>query len=272
MKRLVIIAGTLVVLVNAFVLLGVVYNRFWLQPTTLVLQEQELRLPNRASRSESVVELSLRWQGNLVDSNNYHSYSYEVKLPQASYTRTGFSPATCKDDKPVFISGEEKAGWVLLELNGPAYQTLKQQYKANVVKHEQMVDENNSEENVKRLGVAEKNYQWVVHSGSRLIAVDASFDKALLQQSAKNFESPTLILPVSIRPTRSCRKATVQVRPRNITKLYVPASERAVTDGLRAVRQYNDKVQKPRFWAEVKVGGNGNRWITKMGRCTDQCN
>lgn len=271
MKRLLIVAGILVVAVNAFVLLGVTYNRFWSELDTLVLQERELLLPHRTSRAESVVQLSLRWQGNLVDTNNYYSFSHEIKLPQASYALTGFSAVTCKDDKPMINDREEKAGWVLLELNGPAYQKLVQRYKAKIASQEQLLANSESEENTKKLAVAQKNYQWILHSGSRLIAVDASVDKTLLQQAAKNIESPTLVLPVSIRPTHTCSEATVRVRPSNITPLYVPASERAVIRGLSPMHKYNDNVQAPRFWAEVKVAGNGNRWIARMERCTDQC-
>lgn len=272
MKRLIVIAAALIVVVNGWILISVAYNRVAGEPQLLMLNERELRLPRQTSNEESIVQFTLQFLGNNVN-DTYFAYNRSSLLPQESLERLGFNASGCDKTPSVQRFGESVDGWVLLEFDGLAYQNLLQDYQSNIAELKKSATQDATEKVIKRLERLEKNYQQVSQNGSRLVVVDAAIERADLLNTAKTYDAATLILQASIKPKFQCKKRLVNIYLNHAQHLYIPTSERHVVAGLTPMSWHvnDDKIIGPRYIAQVGVGTKGYWWLNTLNSCDGKC-
>lgn len=176
-----LIAGcALIVLSNAVALIGVAYNRSSEPESRLNLTQRELREDYRfdVDNDNSGLTLSLSWRVLTTDSQNVYDYgSYNGAadwLSTAKLESLGFDlslPAEVDDRKRVHSRQLPKEVFVVLELDGPAYQFALQRAQQAA---EQASKVDQQKKAVQRL-VRERT------ANSRLFAVDAGKDIAMLR-------------------------------------------------------------------------------------------
>jgi hypothetical protein len=186
-----LIAGlALILLTNAVVLLGVVYNRSGQPESQIVLSQRELESPNwwRYSKEDSSLSLRLRWRvlqsGNGEHYQSQPSYYYGGSdwLDAKKLQELGFDLPAEKDEMRHLHRDRQREVLLVLEHNGPAYQQALQYAKEHLAREQAVFDAMpGNKEFERRLKFAKEGLVREERENSRLFVVDAGLDAGTLR-------------------------------------------------------------------------------------------
>ena len=175
MRRAGLIAALLlVVLTNALVLAGAVWNRAAAPQASLRLTERELPVYTGFYRSQEDIGLAL--QLRLADGSRSPDWLHAAKLAELGFQlpqrRAGGRDS---DRQPL-----PRRAWLVLEFDGPAWEA------AVAAREQKLVDLDtqiaSGEATLQQRQYRQQQLQQMREGGSRLVAVDAGRDAAALRQ------------------------------------------------------------------------------------------
>jgi hypothetical protein len=186
-----LVAGlTLILATNAVALVGVVYNRSGEPESKLRLTQRELRLPHYWGFEEenSGLTLSLEWR--MLGDYGYGATHGGIGgspfwLDKAKLATLGFdvsSPEDTSDGEIHYDKILPKEVLLVLELDGPAYQTVLEYARRQRQKEEALLATNpGNKEFEKRAKYAREQVEREERSNSRLFIVDAGLEAPSLR-------------------------------------------------------------------------------------------
>lgn len=285
-QRYTLLAAALVVLSNLIALAGVAYNRGDAPESTLALSERELSLPYGRyawSRKEnSGLALQLVWRANGPDRERAaaayppHQYSREAHwLDETKLRSLGFDLPSAADqevDQEDWGHGGRPSArdmWLVLELDGPAYQhSLKaverwvEEVRASHAQATEAV-----RHGLPSVDSAERDLRLERHRHSRLFAVDAGLDAAALRAAYPDRSQYAIVrgrvhpgwwYPRSVPTTpRHGHIESIEVDALHVSTLY-----RAHFDRLSDELPSEDS--GPRYAVEVSWGRRFEPWIAAV--------
>lgn len=190
-RRHTLIAGlVLILLANAIALLGVAYNRSGQPESQLVFTQRELESPNwwRYGKEDSSLSLRLRWRvmqpawdGQQQMWPSYYS-GFPEWLDGKKLLELGFGLPTAINESGSRRREMQKEVLLVLELNGPVYQQALYRAREHLVKEQAVFNAMpGSKEFERRLKSAQEGLAREENENSRLFAVDAGLDAAVLR-------------------------------------------------------------------------------------------
>ncbi|CCK74967.1 conserved hypothetical protein [Oleispira antarctica RB-8] len=264
-KTLFILALSLVLLVNAFILIGVWYNRSGLAESVVVLTERELHMPYRWNRDQTSVRID--WRAISSDGDSYSGYSSPAWFDENKLVSLGFefSDDSATDYKKHFIEAEAV---LVLEYDGETYQQAVKHAQKRVLdiekKLSRLVDDEDLLSDLKR---AKENLKHEEQSASRLFVIDAGLDKEVLRIQYPDNQRYILAYGiVDVRSTGSYRNNTKptfsgRIDRLSVQYLYIDNSVYSNIDKLKPSLQYSRNENSPRFSLAVHYGQKLEPWI-----------
>lgn len=276
-----LVAGlALILATNAVALVGVAYNRSDEPESTLTLTERELHPPYGwgFSQENSGISLRLQWRvlaerddtrrvgrrysgfgkaPNWLDMTKLAALGFDVSEP-------GDSPrARWRYDKLL-----PKEVLLVLEIDGPAYQTTLEDARNHLQQEEALLAENAGKKEFEvRVKNAQQELQREEHTHSRLFVVDAGLDVASLRARYPDRTRYAivrgLIQPLYVANNRD-RKPAGYVTGLSVSQINVPAQYREIfvsTQG--GARKTGYGVAAAQFEVSVAYGKRFEPWITQ---------
>lgn len=266
MRRL-IVPLLVILLVNAWVLARVAYNRVGEPVQQLALTERELALPYRwKNNSEnSGISLSLRWQA-LSDDVLKHRFSRSLAVTETTYYSLGFKRGeACPPSPRRGGQALPVKAWVMLEYDGPHYQQYLHKWQ-EYIKSLELTEEPDSQ----RLENARSNWRKVREEESRLFVVAVATSPELLvemQQAGRHY----WLSPAIVAQTDDCMTPQVRVVKLLSGNIAIPLQHRKHLEHLRP-RHYSDEPQPPRYAVKLAAGSLYEPWVSAVKTCpSDQC-
>lgn len=283
-----LVAAALVVLSNLVALAGVAYNRSDEPESTLNLSERELGLPYSnygfARKENSGLALQLVWRANGPDRERAaaayppHQYSREAHwLDEAKLRELGFDLPSADeqqvDAEPWTRNRQLSARdvWLVLELDGPAYQHSLRAMERWVEEVRAAGAEGSeaTRHGLPNLDSAERDLRLERTRHSRLFAVDAGLDAPSLRAAYPD-RRQYAIARGRVHPGWWYPRGT-PTAPRHghiesieVDALHVSTRFRDSIEPLRHEVQRDD--QGSRFEAEVNWGRRFEPWIAAVKR------
>lgn len=267
-KLLFILALSLVLLVNAFILVGVWYNRSGDAESTVVLTERELRMPYRWSKDQTSVRIN--WRIISSEGDSYNLYNSPTWFDQQKLVSLGFefSADLEADTETHFIEAE---AILVLEYDGDAYQqTLKIAKNRIEMIAKKLIKLVDDEELLSDLKAAKETLKHEKYSASRLFVIDAGLDRKklrILYPDIKRYILAYGIVDVrGYRPYDNSKKSEIagRIDRLSIERLYIGTDVHAQIDQLRQNSKYTRNENPPRFSLEVYYGQKLEPWINKF--------
>ncbi len=273
MSRLAWVSLAFLILVNLLVLGRALYNRLPPALAQITLSERELELPYRygANRENSAVNLQLRWRTLAVQGEETNwSFNRSLSLPAEQFAQLQF--ANCDTDAPRKM--QRRQGWVLLELNGPAYTRYWQAAEAELAQHRaKQPDAANKGDWQQTSRDLQSSLADAKHNDSRLFALAASVQRhtltqQLAAQQQANAQASYLILPAEIRDSYARCSAyldsayTADQRVANATRVDIHLQ---TGDVLHVANQHTAPVlAKERYQAVLSLGRLNELWLHSL--------
>jgi uncharacterized protein DUF4824 len=116
-----IIACALVVLTNAYVLVGVAWNRSGEPESEIVLTEQELPMPDRNTDEDTDIVLHLEWRRWVPPNDDLLSWFDQAKLEAIGFDCS--IPPTLASAFEFYRRQVSRKTWIVLEYDGAAFQS-----------------------------------------------------------------------------------------------------------------------------------------------------
>ncbi|MEE9493140.1 MAG: DUF4824 family protein [Gammaproteobacteria bacterium] len=187
-KRYLFAALLLIIIVNAAVLAGVAWNRSGVPEASVVLSERECSLisqhyPRHKTREENN-GIACRLQ---LDSSAYSP----AWLDADKLRNLGFALKNKPGRRPL-----PRKAWVVLEFDGAAWQAALAEEADEIRKLRESLEIN--EATFQQIEYREESLQTMKTEGSRLVAIDAGTDPAVLRQRYPD-TSRYLVLPARVR-------------------------------------------------------------------------
>lgn len=275
-----LVAGlALILATNAVALVGVVYNRSDTE-STLVLTERELHHPYGwgFSRENSGISLALQWRVLAERDDTRHAgrrYTGYGKAPdwldQAKLAALGFDiPET--GDSPRARRHYDKLlpreALLVLEFDGPAYQTTLEDARNHLQQEEALLAENAGKKEFEvRVKNAQRELHQEEHTHSRLFVIDAGLDAASLRARYPDRKRYAIvrgqIQPFHVANNRN-RSSAGYVTGLSVTHINVPAQYRQIFVPIQeGVRTNEYGVVATPFEVSVAYGKRFEPWITE---------
>jgi hypothetical protein len=273
-----LVAGLALILVtNAVALVGVAYNRSDAE-STLVLTERELYLPYGwgFSRENSGISLALQWRVLAERDNTRHAgrrYTDYGKAPdwldQAKLTALGFDLPETGDSpraRRYYDKLLPKEALLVLELDGPAYQTALEDARSHLQQEEALLAENAGKKEFEvRVKNAQRELHQEEHTHSRLFVIDAGLDAASLRARYPDRKRYAIvrgqIQPFHVANNRN-RSSAGHVAGLSVARINVPAEYRQIfASMLEGVRTNEYGVAAKPYEVSVAHGKRFEPWI-----------
>ena len=188
-RHTLIVGLALILLTNAVALLGVYWNRSGNPESMLKLSERELQQPYGwgMNRENSGIALRINWRVLSADMNWNYPYSggNPEWLDQAKMASLGFDVGPAADVQDDYRRNNRqlsKEAYLVLEMDGPAYQQSLQRARQNAAEQDAKLaalpDDKGSRTGAKR---AHEGVNTEEQKNSRLFAVDAGLSQAQLR-------------------------------------------------------------------------------------------
>ena len=269
-------ALALLVVVNTVVLAGVAWNR-WGQPeATLRLTERELGLPYRYLRSEENSGLALAL--TVFDDSHAPDWLDEQKL-----RALGFRPERYYAADQLGYARDKRAlprrAYVVLELDGPAWRAALRQRERELAELDRKIEL--GEATVAQRQSQQESLEWMRHSRSRLVAVDAG-DDALVLRDRYPDRSRYLIASAEFRMridrsrTAETAKGGPVVRGHtgriHSSQIHLPKQHRVALESLlggdmrRRGRRGARSVESARYAVTLHYGKRYEPWVAGISR------
>lgn len=274
MKRLLILAAILILVINAAVFTHVVYNRSG-EPQIITLSERELTIPYNYFRykgENSGLNLRINWRAGYIVSNNYEwAGSRDFSVNEQKLRELGFTPLEgCVNDNhyQVYRGGRDQSrkAWVVIEFNGSAHTDHIKALQKYLDKRIQEIGRVKAEPEQSELERLEDQLQTVRKYQTRLYVIDISLDKQSLVNGYGD-NPQNLILAAEISNGSYCRKKQ-QILEVDIDGLLparanVPKEFHDVFEGLPRER---DSQHLPRYEATIAIGKLNEPWLVDVNR------
>lgn len=280
-KKLLWLAIGLVLLVNAFILSKVYWNRSEVI-ARLQLSERELQLPFNYgfTKEDSSARVSLHWTTPSsepidIDMNQWR-WQYNRRLQLSSAHFSSFQFPDCAQETRL---RQKRSAWVLLELNGQSYVdyvTQAEQYHALIMG---LTPATNTEWSEKELSEKRKQADDFLAAAkadnSRLFVIDAAAERELLETVRREYQaipnSQVLIVPAELRAgyyrcdSKEQRTTEIIIDSLAVESLHIP---RNLAQGFP---QDGDAKRKATFTAEIFYGRLFEPWINSLRLCAKGC-
>ena len=255
--------------VSAVLLLKAGYNRWQPATYTLTLTERELPLPYSYSysRENSGTQLQLQWSTPQQQDDDWWRHSRFLHLPEAHFASFDF-PACAE---PYRYANRGRQGWVLLELNGFAYQEILAGLTKALQAHEQDAEARTKDEKEwqQQLKSRQERLQRAEQQDSRLFVVDAAAQRQLLADTmaglrSKNPAASYWILPAEISDSygrcdkKSPRAHEVQVKNLQVGHVHLPSQY------ARLLPQHRDPQGSLRYQVDLAYGRLLEPWVQQL--------
>lgn len=266
-KKLVWLAVSCILLVNAFIL-GKVYINRSAVIAQLELSERELQLPYNYgfTKEDSSARVSLRWATpNTEPINielNHWRWQQDRSLQLSAAHFASFQFPVCTE-KTHFR--QKQPGWVLLEFNGKSYKD----YVAQVEQYHQLImgltattnGELAEKELVEKRNSATEFLIAAQTTNSRLFLLDAAAERELLEAVQRERQPSTsgnlVIVPADLRAgyyrcdNNKQRTTEVVVDNLAVESLYIPnrlASDFTTDDKMRPTKKFTIRINYGRLY------------------------
>jgi len=269
-RTLFILALSLVLLVNSFILIGVWYNRSGEAESTVLLTEREMRMPYSWSNDQTFLRISWR--------NASTEWFDQQKLESLGFD---FSEAEYNTH---FI---ETKAILVLEYDGDAYQQAVKIAQSRVERVERKLTQLNAGKEIQAelndefedelqedlqadLKDAQENLKYEQLSASRLFIVDAGLDEEKLRTQYP--DNQRYILTYGIVDVRASMPYdenetlvfTGRVDQLSVKRLHIESEMFAKINKLKSNTQYSRNTMPPRFSVEVHFGQRLEPWIEQL--------
>ena len=272
-RTLFLIALALLATVDGLVLTQVNANRRGEPESVVTLSERELALPFTSHAENSGLSLMLRWQTLAKD--QYSPYAGHWKpvewLDEAKLRDLGFAAEALAAGGEHRNNGWEKLTrevFVVLELDGPAYQLAVRRAEASVEKQRQHTGERQPE-GYNPLQAAEERLARLRASESRLFAIDAGLDPAALRQQygdrGRLLIARGLIEPV-VPTDKNKRRVFGRITRLLVERIHVPLEHRSVLESVATNGATDLQKTGPRYQVDLAVGHRFEPWIVAVDR------
>lgn len=288
-RRFLASAG-LVVLTNAFVLIGVAYNRASEPEAEITLTERELPLSYEAFQSEENTELALRlhwqspahrWQALMFESRLEPDWFDQAKLEAVGYDCS--LPLSDPSAEQYYDKMLPREAFVVLEYGGQAWtRWLEAWDRDKVFMAEQVNKGKRSKQDLEQLNDA---YDQLPKTGSRLLAVDVGSDPIQLRQRYPERNQFVIVrAQVRLYLAREGKTQTSERRPVHLrgevtqlltNDIHVPFELQAVLDTLSRSEGHRGRAtsspfvrpreaKEPRYEVTLRYGKRYEPWITAI--------
>lgn len=274
------IAGlTILVLTNVVALAGVAYNRAGKPDAMLVLTERELRLPYSRgfTRENSGINLGIKWRTLPIapkeDSDRVYrgdgvEWLTETKLAELGFDVKGAT--TTLQSRSRFNRGLSRDGWLVLEYDGPAYQTMRERVEAFSAKEQKLASRNpDNQEFEKRAARARQQWEKEQQAASRLFVVDAGLDPAILRvqypDTARYIIARGHIRAAVNKTADGDWEVRGYIRGLHVDSVNVPFAFRGVFEPLLGNRSGSHD-DPPRYRVTLAYGRRHEPWIVSVNR------
>lgn len=248
-RRLLLLGFLLVVIANAVILSRVGYNRSGVV-NSIQFSERELPVYYSRSRENSGVAAQLRWQTPAqADDNFYYGFRRELQLSDTQLAALGFPPRNCDGQRDYNNVREERKAWVLMELNGTAYQNALTLAEARW--HD--AQENGDDKQTRRKG----ELRQLRYESSRLYAIAVAAAPETLLAAVRDPDKQFLVRAV-VQQGYSCEN-TVWIKQLFIEHLHISRERLAGFDRLPM-----------HYQVEVAIGQLGEAWVERIVPAPDK--
>jgi hypothetical protein len=262
------VAATLVAVSNAVALGGVAYNRSGKPDSVLQLTERELPIQywSWPDNENSAIHLELHWR---LAFDDYEGLLGVRWLTLDQLRRLGFDvPAAgaTSDEMQRSLRQPAREVFLVLEYDGPAYQTMLDHAHEKVRKAEAALATSGSESNVANLRGAKAQVEAEQYRSSRLFVVAADLDSDALRQRYPDRKHYAIV-----RGRIGLRMGGVdglvpQIIGINTDTIRVPYAYRALVEPYVSDRSFTDR--EPRYAATVHFGRRHEPWIAQLDALT----
>lgn len=275
-RTLFILALSLVLLVNAFILIGVWYNRSGDPESTVVITEREVRMPYSWNKDQT--SLHIDWRIVSSEGDSYNSYNSPAWFDQEKLVSLGFEFFDNYDSNinTHFIEAE---AILVLEYDGDAYQKAVKIAQDRVGKVERKLaqlvggDELKTELEIELQADLKDAQETLKHeelSASRLFVIDAGLDEETLR--AQYPDNQRFILTYGIVNVGSYGSYGNNVKSDihgriyrlSVEKLHIGNTVSSIIDKFDQNGQYSRNVNLPRFSLGVHYGQKLEPWIEQF--------
>ena len=269
-RRAAQLAGVaLILLTNAVALGGVWWNRSGDPDSVLALSERELRLETRPGSENSGLALALQWRAVPPDDPEaaFGARTWADRttspawLDRDKMQALGFARAP-ESDEPHAKRDRGREVFIVLELDGPAYQALRTRLHALAEREIALLELDPQNEEFARRAQHAREYLADEGQRSRLFAVDAGLHRAELRADYPD-RSRYAIVRAEIAPMYRAGKADgPQGFIRNVRPgiIHLPFAHRAGFEfALEASAATRGKL--PAFTAELAFGKRLEPWL-----------
>jgi len=271
----ILVAGLAIIIVtNVAALAGVAYNRAGEPDAVVELTERELGLPFRYRMNKENTGLGLRINCR-IEAVKYYSYGSRncrgnpAWLNKQKLIDLGFKLQP-RDEKSTGLPAFEKElphkVYLVLEYNGATHQRVVASTEQELDVQQALLASNpGQKEFEKRVEDASEKLQSEQLHNSRLFAIDAGLDKAVLRNTYPD-SSKYIFMLALIRPAWSRIENEKEWKGRItdllIDSINIPLEHRALFDLLEdAQRSRNRNEQAPRYKVRVAFGKRTEPWV-----------
>lgn len=258
----------LILLVNAFILIGVGYNRSGEPSSMATLTEREVNIPYRWGREDT--SLRLHWRVVSAEDDEYSRYSAPLWFDQKKLETLGFEFLDNVDNETSahFIETEVI---LVLEYDGTAYQQVVSDVEARIAMIEKkLIHLKDDEDLMLSLQTAKDRLQHEELSASRLFVVDAGLDQASLRalypDKSKYILAPGIVEARIYWPYDNGDDLLIagRIDRLSVEYLHVAGDAYSSLKNLKVNSHYSSHESPPRFSLEVHYGQRLEPWIEKI--------
>jgi hypothetical protein len=267
-----LLALSLVVVANGFVLSGVALNRSGPPEAQVVLSERELTLPYRLHEENSGLALRLVWRVLGVDDDRNRWRSSPAWLTPAKLQALGFDlpdapEAAAKD--AVLRAPLPREVCIVLEQNGPLYQKSLQRAAA-ALEAARRLNQAHPENDAlrKEFEEARKRFQHEQIAASRLFAVDAGTAPEALRRAypdRRRFIIAKGLVKAGYAYEEGRRRVSGTISRLVIERIHVPLALRGPLDTILKGDRFQEKEPAPpRYEIALAYGRRFEPWIVSV--------
>ena len=254
-----LLAGlALILLINAFALAGVWYNRSGEPDSRLPLSERELSRGYQDMRENSGLSLQLQWRMLASPDGDLR---YNRRLDEAQMRQLGFPAPDAADCTPRCRRQAEREVLVVLELDGPAYrEALRRQQERLEQARQALAALPEDKPLAQRRDSAQRELDQLERD-TRLYAVDVGRDRDALRQRYPDRQRYAIVHGL-VRPSYGERQLNGYLRQLSIEQINVPQRWRPQLGRLPVGR--SSAAGTPQQRIEVAFGQRLEPWISAV--------
>ncbi len=262
-RTLFLLGFGIIVVTNMAVLVGIALNKYGEPETQLVLTEREMKLPHRIHKENSGMTLRLVWR--TLDRNRGSNNSIgwrspawlgSEKLKELKFKRDDY--LVSGDNGTFYKKPLSREVFIVLEYNGEPYRETVKRAERVLEKEENLYKSNSADKKLRdNRDSAEKRVEQERKTASRLFAIDAGLDIAMLRQKY-NDKNHFIIAKGLVKPNYNQSSKRIEMSGYivrlSIENIHVPLKYRRKIDTLGS----------PHYEIELAYGRRLEPWIVSV--------